>query len=213
VLAEKLKAVGIPATCIQAKGGMNSWTNVWLRSFGAQMFKPGDWTKVAINSAEALKGLAYIQTIIDKGYTTPPLETNDDDLVELYTTGKVFSGTMQNGHTDYWVSKDEARNKLVADLVARLSGYESQWYFCTITGGFPTLKNFAPAIGMASKDSYKAIAKLSATAGSYKEYPDGEKGAEVRRLWNTYSEQWVRGKLSAKEFLATFETEANKVLR
>ena len=254
-LGAKLKSFGIPLTCIQAKGGINSWTNVWLRAFGAQMFKPGDWSRVAINTPEAIKGLEFIKKIIDLGYTTPPLETNDDDLVELFTTGKVFSGMMQNGHTDYWVpeqvkqgkldkefamtfiqfphapnvkatpvtgyqttllahkSKDEARNKLIGKLVAALSGYENQWYWATITGGFPTLKDFAPALGAAAKPSYKAIAELAPVVGVYQDYPYGDKGAEVRRIWYTLSEQWVRGKLGAAEFLSQFEAEANKALK
>lgn len=254
VLAAKLKAAGIPATIIQCKGGMNTWTNVWLRSFGAQMFKPGDWSKVAINSPEAIKGLEYIKKLIDNEYTPNPIEVNDDDAVELFTTEKIFSSMMQNGHTDGTIpeqikqgkiekefamtfiefphapnlkhtpvsgyqttvlahkNKSEATNKLIADLVARLTGYQAQWYWAISTGGFPTLKDFRPSVGMASKPSYKAVATLSATAGVYQEYPYGEKGTEVRRIWYTLSEQWVRGKLTPQAFLAQFETEANKVL-
>lgn len=253
-LSAKLKAAGIPATMIMAKGGVNSWTNIWFRAFGGTMFKPGDFSKVAVNTPETLKGLEYIKTIIDNGYCPDPIEHNDDDGVELFTTGKVFSCMMQNGHTDYWVpeqvkqgkldkafemtfvefphapnlkhtpvsgyqtcvmakaSKDEKKNKLVGELVARLSGYEAQWYSCTLSGGFPTLMDFVPSIGMAGKDSYKAIAALASTAGVYKEYPDGEKGTEVRRIWYALSEQWIRGKMDAKAFLSQFEKEANAVL-
>ena len=253
-LGAKLKEVGIPLTCIQAKGGLNTWTNVWLRAFGATMFKPGDWSKVAINTPQAVAGLAFIRQIIDLGYTTPPLETDDDILVELFTTGKVFSGMMQNGHTDYWVpeqvkqgklskvfdmtfvqfphgpgvkatpvygyqttvlahkSKDEAKNKLIGKLVQALSGYEMQWYWDTITGGFSTLKGFAPNIGAAGKPSYAAIAALAPVTGVYQEYPYGDKGKEVARSWNALSEQWVRGKLTSQEFLAAFEKEANAIL-
>jgi ABC-type glycerol-3-phosphate transport system substrate-binding protein len=253
-LGAKLKAVGIPLTCIQAKGGLNSWTNIWLRAFGATMFKPGDWTKVAINTPEAVKGLAFIKQIIDLGYTTPPLETDDDTLVELFTTGKVFSGMMQNGHTDYWIpeqvkqgklakefamtfvqfphaanvkatpvsgyqttvlahkSKDEAKNKLIGKFVAAVTGYEMQFYWATITGGFTTIKDFSPVLGASAKPSYAAIAKLAPVVGQYQEYPFGDKGTEVRRSWAALSEQWVRGKLTSEAFLAAFEKEANAIL-
>jgi multiple sugar transport system substrate-binding protein len=255
VLAAKLKAAGIPATCIQIKGGMNTWTNIWLRAFGATMFKTGDFSKVAINTPEAIKGLDYIKAIIDNGYTTPPLETNDDDFVELFTTGKVAAGMMQNGHTDYWVpeqvkqgkldkefamtfiefphaanvkhtpvygyqttvlakkNKDEAKNKMIGKFVQKLSGYEAQWQYTTYAGAFPTLKDFNPAIGAAGKPSYKAIAALAPVTGVYQEFPYGDKGKETGRLWNVYSEQWARGKMSAKDFLSTFEKEANAVLK
>lgn len=254
-LAAKLKAVGIPATAIQGEGGLNGWTDYWLYAHGAAMFKNGDYTKTAINSPEARAALAFIKAVIDNGYTTPPLETNDDDAVELFTVGKLFSSAMQNGHTDYWIpeqakqgkiprvfgytfvefphapgmahapvsgyqtvviahkNKNEAINKLAAELAALVAGKESQWYYSTITGGFPTIKGFSPDIGTAAYPSYKAIAALSATAGTYKEWPDGPKGKEAQRIWKTLSEQWLRGKLTADALLAQFEREANKILK
>ena len=253
-LAAKLKAVGIPATMVMGKGGQNSWTDVWLYAHGATMFKPGDNTRVAINSPQAVAGLEFIKTLVDRGYTPPPLEVNDDDGVELFTTGKVFSCMMQNGHSDYWFpeqikqgkitvipeytfvefphapglshapvsgyqtvvlahkSRDEARNKLVAGLAAAVSGKEAQWYYVTITGGFPTLKNFAPSIGAAAAPSYKAIAGLASTAGVYKEWPDGPQFAEARRIWYSYTEQWLRKRITTQQLLSRFEADANKVL-
>ena len=60
--------------------------------------------------------------------------------------------------------------------------------------------------------SYKAIANLAATAGVYKQWPDGPKGMEARRLWYSLTEQWLRGRLTTRALLAQFETEANKIL-
>ena len=59
----------------------------------------------------------------------------------------------------------------------------------------------------------KAIAALAPVTGVYQEFPYGDIGKETGRLWNVYSEQWARGKMSAKEFLSTFEKEANAVLK
>ena len=253
-LAARLKAAGYPATMIMGKGGFNSWTDVWFYAHGATMFGE-DKSRVAINSYEAGQALNFIRTVIDRGYTPAPLEVNDDDGVELFTTGKVFSCMMQNGHTDYWFpeqlkqgkiakipgytfiefphatgrahtpvsgyqtvviahkQRTEALNKLVAGLVGAVTGKEMQFYYATITGGFPTLKNFQPDIGAAALPSYKAIAGLASTAGSYKEWPDGPKYVEARRLWASMTEQWLRGKLTNVQLLSRFEAEANKILK
>lgn len=254
-LAQRLKVAGIPATIIQGKEGMNSWTDIWLYAHGAEFFRAGDYSRVTINSPEAVAGLEYIKTIIDRGYTPPPLEYNDDDLVEMFTTGKVFAGMMQNGHVTGWIpqqiaqgklakafdftfiefphspgrshtpvsgyqtaviakkSNMESRNQLVASLLGEVVGMEAQWYWATITGGFPTLMNFAPDIGTAADPAYKAIAGLAATAGVYKQWPDGPQGQEVRRIWRSLSEQWLRGRLTSRALLTQFESEANRILR
>jgi ABC-type glycerol-3-phosphate transport system substrate-binding protein len=254
-LAARLKTAGYPATMVMGRGGMNSWTDVWLYAFGAEMFKGTDYSRVAINTPQAIQGLEYIKTLVERGYTPPPLEVNDDDGVELFTTGRVFSCMMQNGHSDYWIpeqvrqgkiaapinvtfvefphapgrqhtpvsgyqtvtiahkSGNATRDKLIADLAAAVTGKQAQWYYSTITGGFPTLKDFAPEIGTAAMPTYKAIAGLAQTAGVYKEYPDGPKGREVRRIWYVLSEQWLRGRLTSQAFLAQFEAEANRALR
>ncbi len=254
VAAGKLKAAGIPATAIMAKGGLRTWSNIWLRAFGATFFKPGDWSKVVIDSPEARAGLAYIRKMVDAGYTPDPLEINDDDAVEMFTTGKLFSCMMQNGHTDYWFpeqlkqgkidaipdytfiefphgpgvkatpvygyqsgllahkAKDETTNKMIAKLVQALSGYELQWYWDTLTGGFPTLKDFSPNIGTAGKPSYQAIAALAPKVGNYQEWPTGERGNELARSWGSLTEQWVRGKLNEDDLLKRFTSEASAIL-
>lgn len=254
-LAAKLKAVGIPATMIMGKGGFNSWTDVWFYAHGATMFKGTDFSKVAINSPQALAALEFMRKVIDNGYTPAPLEVNDDDGVELFTTNKVFSCMMQNGHSDYWYpeqlkqgkitkipeytfiefphatgmshtpvsgyqtvviahkAKSESTNKLIAKLTSAMAGKEAQWYYVTITGGFPTWKGFTPTIGAAAAPSYRAIAALAETAGVYKEWPDGDKYKEVRRIWQDLTEQWLRGRIQSRTLLVRFEAEANRILR
>jgi ABC-type glycerol-3-phosphate transport system substrate-binding protein len=41
-----------------------------------------------------------------------PLETTADDSVEMFTTGKLATGIMQNGHTDHWVPQQVKEGKL-----------------------------------------------------------------------------------------------------
>jgi ABC-type glycerol-3-phosphate transport system substrate-binding protein len=251
----KLKAIGIPATMIMGKGGINSWTVVWLYSFGGALFAPGDFSKTTINTPQAIAGLNYMKTLIDRGYTPPPLEINDDDGVERFTTNQVFSCMLQNGHSDptfpeqvkqgkidkipdysfiefpHAVGRqhtpvsgyqtvvlahknaNENTNKLIGKLVAAITNRETQWYFATVSGGFPTINGFAPDVGAAQMPTYKAIANLAKAGGIYKAWPDGPKGQEFRRIWNTLSEQWLLGKLTAAQFLAQVETEGNKVLK
>lgn len=253
--AAALKKIGYPATMIMGQGGLNGWTDVWFYAFGASMFNGSDYSKVTINSPEALKALAFMQTLIDSGYTPPPLTINDDAGVELFCTNKVFSCMMQNGHVDprfpvelekgnidfipdytfvefphapgrdhtpvsgYQTiinahkSGDAAKDAVIAELTGLLCGEEAQYYYAIMSGGFPTIKGLEPNVGMAATPSYQAIAKLASTAGVYKEWPDGPIRSEVRRIWNTYTEAWLRGKLSAADMLAQYEREANAKIK
>ena len=103
-LCEQLKAAGYPGTMIMTKQGLISWNMIWLYAFGAELYQNQDYSKVTINTPEAVKGLEYMKLLVDRGYTPPfPNEVDDDMAVELFTTGKVFSCLMQNGHTDYWI--------------------------------------------------------------------------------------------------------------
>jgi ABC-type glycerol-3-phosphate transport system substrate-binding protein len=112
-LSEKLKAAGIPSTMIMTKQGWITWDMVWLYAFGAELYKNFDHSKVTINSPQAKAGLEYVKMLVDKGYAWPyPNETNDDMGVDLFTTGKVFSCMMQNGHTDYWVPEQIKQGRL-----------------------------------------------------------------------------------------------------
>jgi ABC-type glycerol-3-phosphate transport system substrate-binding protein len=98
--AAALKRGGYTVTAIQGKGGLNGWSDAWFYAHGAQMFAPGDWSKVTINSPEALATFEFLQLLIDEGYTTPPLATTDDDFITQFAQKQTFSGMMQNGHID-----------------------------------------------------------------------------------------------------------------
>lgn len=112
-LAARLKAAGYPATMIMTQQGLISWNIVWLYAFGAELFADGDYSKVAINSPEAVAGLEYMKKLVDEGFTPPyPNELTDDIAVDLFTTGKVFSSMMQNGHTDYWIPEQVKQGAL-----------------------------------------------------------------------------------------------------
>lgn len=113
VLAERLKAAGYPAIMIMTKGGLISWDMAWLYAFGGELFKPGDYSKVTINTPEARAGLEYMKLLVDRGYSWPyPNETDDDMGVDLFTTGKVFACVMQNGHSDYWIPEQVKQGAL-----------------------------------------------------------------------------------------------------
>ncbi len=116
-IARKLKAKGIPAITIMAKNGFGGWDQLWLGAFGAQMYKGGDYSKVAVNTPAAVKALNYLKQLQDEGLTMGnPLDMTDDDSVEMFTTGKVASGVMQNGHTDYWVPEQLKAGKLAKEF-------------------------------------------------------------------------------------------------
>lgn len=255
-LCEKLKAAKLPATMIMTKDGLISWNLVWLYAFGAELFKNGDYSKVAINSPEAVKGLEYMKLLVDKGYSWPwPNETDDDMGVDLFTTGQVFSCMMQNGHTDYWIpeqvkqgklakpfeytfiefphapgrqhtpvygyqtvvvahkSADEARNKATVELFKTQVGKEYQYYVTTLQGGFTTLKDYVvPNEGTASKPSYKAIAALAPAAGLMDLGSLHPRIKQVNAAWKLPIQEFMEGRISAKEVLRRFEAEANAAL-
>ena len=252
--AAALKKGGYTVTTIQGKGGFNGWTDAWFYAHGASMFAPGDWSKVTINSPEGLKTLQFIRTLIDEGYTDPPLAMNDDDFITEFAQKRTFSGMMQNGHIDprfpaelekgnidsipeytfiefpraagmdhapvsayqtvgvAHTSGNEATDALIAELTRLVTGEEAQYYYAINSGGFPTIEGVQGETGYAGTDSYKAIAKLSRTAGVYKEWPDGPIKDKVRRVWREYTEQWLRGRISSEDMLAQFEVEANAII-
>jgi len=98
--AAALKRGGYTVTAIQGKGGLNGWSDAWFYAHGAAMFAPGDWSKVTINSPEALATFEFLQRLIDEGYTPAPLATTDDDFITMFAQKQTFSGMMQNGHID-----------------------------------------------------------------------------------------------------------------
>ena len=101
VIAEALKKIGIPATAIQGKEGINGWTCFWLYAFGAEFFDPGDWSTTTINSPEAHEALEYIKLLVDSGYAVPDaFQVSDDMAVELFSYGELFSSAMQNSNID-----------------------------------------------------------------------------------------------------------------
>jgi len=98
---------------VMMKGGLNSWTQYWLYAFGAAFFKDGNFKHTTMNSPEALKGLEYLKKLDALGYAYPnPLEVNDDDAVELFTTNKVATAAMQNGHADGWLPEQLKLGKI-----------------------------------------------------------------------------------------------------
>lgn len=112
-LSKKLQSVGIPSTMISGLDGMNSWIWPWVYAFGGELFKNNDYTQVAVNTPEAKKGFEYMKMLCDEGYAYPyPNEQSQDTSVELFTTGKVFSSMMQNGHVGYWLPQQVAQGKL-----------------------------------------------------------------------------------------------------
>ena len=56
-LAERLKAAGYPATMVMTQDGLPTWMIVWLYAFGAELYADGDYSRVAINTPEAVAGL------------------------------------------------------------------------------------------------------------------------------------------------------------
>lgn len=112
-IARKLKAKGVPMITLMAKDGFVGWDQLWLGAFGAAIYKGGDYSKVAVNTPAGVKALNFLKQLQDEGLAMGnPLDMTDDDSVEMFTTGKVATGVMQNGHTDYWVPEQVKAGKL-----------------------------------------------------------------------------------------------------
>ena len=116
-IAKKLKAVGVPAVVFFTKNGFSGWDQLWLSAFGASMYKGKDYSKTTINSPQAVAALTWMKKLVDEGLVSaPPNEMTDDDSIEFFTTGKLFSGIMQNGHSDYWVPEQVKQGKLAKEF-------------------------------------------------------------------------------------------------
>ena len=113
-LGAKLKKAGHYLTTVFTQEGFGSWMYPWIYAFGGELYEDGDYSKVAINSPESLRALEFLKTLVEKGYAPPyPNEVDDDITVDLFTTGKIFSAMMQNGHTDYWIP-EQVKNGVIA---------------------------------------------------------------------------------------------------
>ncbi|MDD5391094.1 MAG: extracellular solute-binding protein [Gallionellaceae bacterium] len=116
-ILRKMKDKGIMGTAIMAQGGMSGWNIQWLYAFGAKLYNGKDYSKVAVNTPAAVKALNYMKQIVDEGLSNPyPLEQNEDYAVEMFTTGKLFSSAMQNGHTNYWLPTQVKDGKLAKEF-------------------------------------------------------------------------------------------------
>ncbi|KKL59456.1 hypothetical protein LCGC14_2215190 [marine sediment metagenome] len=164
-LSAKLKAAGIPSTMIITQNGISAWNFPWLYAFGAEMYRNGDYSKVTINSPEAVEGLNYMKKLVDLGYAYPhPNELNEDAAVELFTSGQVFSSMMQNGHTDYWLPQQVAQGVIEKEFnLTFVEAPHAPGREHTPVFGYQTI-----AVGHKSDDEErnKMIAKLTAAAAS-----------------------------------------------
>jgi ABC-type glycerol-3-phosphate transport system substrate-binding protein len=125
-LGAKLKAKGYPLTMLDFKGGMSGWSFFFLRAFGAEMYDSAkkDYSKVTINSPAALAGLEYIKKLISLGYAYPnAVEQDDNAAVELFTTYKVASSSMQDGHCAYWIPQQLATGKIKSKFEVRFVSF------------------------------------------------------------------------------------------
>jgi len=255
-LSKRLQAVGIPSTMISTMDGMHSWLWPWIYAFGGALFENQNHSKVTINTPEAIKGFEYMKMLVDEGYAYPyPNEQSQDTAVELFTTGRVFSSMMQNGHVNYWLpqqvaqgviekefevtfveaphepgrehtptfgyftvavahkSDNEERNKMVAALAYETAvGKEYMYALCTVGGGFPTIKGFAPADGNAAKPMYKAIDQVRRNAGLMDLGALSPLSEELDRPWKPLVQAFIAGEISVQDMLNQYEAEAKQIL-
>jgi ABC-type glycerol-3-phosphate transport system substrate-binding protein len=116
-ILRKLKDKGIAGTAIMTKNGLSGWNFQWLYAFGGKIYANGDYSKVAVNTPASVKALNYMKQMVDEGLTIPyPNEQDENAAVELFTTGKLFSSAMQNGHTNYWLPEQVKQGKLAKEF-------------------------------------------------------------------------------------------------
>ena len=62
----------------------------WLSAFGATFFENGDYSKVTINSPEAVQGMEYMKFLVDSGFAPPEAPVLDDDeAIAIWASGKI----------------------------------------------------------------------------------------------------------------------------
>jgi ABC-type glycerol-3-phosphate transport system substrate-binding protein len=168
-IAKKLKVNGIPSLVFFTKNGFSGWDQLWLSAFGGQMYKPGDYSKVTINSPQSVSALKWMKKLVDEGLVAaPPNEMTDDDSIELFTTGKLFSGIMQNGHSDYWVPEQVKAGKLAKEFAMTFVELpHAPGMKHAITFGYQTIVVAHRAVSDAKT---KAIVKLAYEVAAGKDY-------------------------------------------
>lgn len=87
----KQKLPGVYGTALFAKSQSADYLYMnWFASFGAEMFKKGDYSRVTINSPAGVETAAFFRLLYKKGYVPPDSPTLvDDNAVLLFWTGKV----------------------------------------------------------------------------------------------------------------------------
>lgn len=117
--------------------------------------------------------------------------------------------TVVNAHR----SDDEARNRIVADLLWAQVGPGYQQYVATMQGGFPTLKDFdMPTVGTAAKPSYQAMVQLAPVAGVMDLGGLHPRAKEVMGAAKVLMQRFMDGDITAQELLDRWETDANRIL-
>lgn len=99
-VARLLKAKGHYVTILFAKNqSSDMWWMTWFYAFGAQQYKPGDYTKSTLNTPAAVKALKFLKQLVDERLVPPnPSELDDDQALDMWAKGEAAALPMQIGH-------------------------------------------------------------------------------------------------------------------
>ena len=92
-MATKAKAAGVWATGLFAanQSGDYLWYG-WAASFGAELYKPGDYSKTAMNTPAGLAFFTFLRDMVRDGYAPKEAAVlTDDDYVLQWASGKILA--------------------------------------------------------------------------------------------------------------------------
>jgi ABC-type glycerol-3-phosphate transport system substrate-binding protein len=211
------------------------YVTCWWASFGVEFFKNGDYSKVAIDSPQTRKALAWMREMIDKGYTPPNAsEIIDDDSVAMSAEGYIGANLWPPSSPGKWArypfpttpgvktggvfsnyevalatdKKDKRINQISAELAAECGGEFWQTYNI-IRGAIPAIKGIAvPKL----PDNGWQIAEIVKNFGIYDMGTETAKYPVFRPVIRTFLAQFFDGQINAETFIKEYTKAANESL-
>lgn len=240
--AKLLKAKGKYATVLFAGSNPIPYVTCWFASFGVEMFKNGDYSRVTIDSPQTRKALAWMKQMIDEGYVPPNAsQIIDDDSVAMSAGGTIgvnlwgpsapaksayypfphvagvkTGGTFQNYTAVVAIDKKDKRiNQISAELA--VAAVDEYWQNYMAGNTNPAVNPALPtmqgiAVAKTASNMYQ-VAEIVRKFGIYDMGAEGSKYPVFRPVIRPFLAQYFDGVIDADTFIKKYEEAANEVLK
>ena len=234
----KAKTTGKYGTVLFSGSNPIPYVTCWWASFGVEFFKNGDYSKLAIDSPQTRKALAWMREMIDKGYTPPnATEIIDDDSVDMSVKGNIganlwapappanwawypfpsVAGAKNGGvFSNYEVAvaidkKDKRLNQIGAELAVLCVDEFFQKYSADHGGVPSSMKGIVvPKLTIGKGDQQAAVIKKF---GIFDMGAETAKYSAFRPVIRPFLSRFFTGEIDADTFIKEYTEAANEALR